>query len=234
MKSTMKSTNIPWSTVEQLLVETGKDQQWLKIQLDVESNVITNWKTRGVPTNRTSSLCKVFGVSPERLLNIEQAPKQPSNRIHAHHPEDQLPDEFVGIKESKVLFSGGPGHQINYELIEDSEPAYYRLSWFQKNHINPKRVKRFHVTGDSMEPMLYEGDTVLVNEAENDIIDGKLYAIRYGNNLRVKCLYRRIDGTLILHSLNQRHKDEEVSGDLANEHITIIGRVRDRSGSGGL
>ena len=62
----------------------------------------------------------------------------------------------------------------------------------------------------------------------------KVYALRYGNDLRIKRLYRRLDGTLILRSDNPRYKDEEVPPVLAEEHITIIGRVRDKSGAGGL
>ena len=85
-----------------------------------------------------------------------------------------------------------------------------------------------------MEPFLFPRDTILVNQDETNVIDGKLYAIRYGDELRVKYLSRRLDGTLILHSANPRYKDEEVPPELANEHISVIGRVRDRSGTGGL
>ncbi|CUI02642.1 hypothetical protein BN2497_61 [Janthinobacterium sp. CG23_2] len=74
----------------------------------------------------------------------------------------------------------------------------------------------------------------MVNTEETNIVDGRLYAIRYSDELRVKYLSRRLDGTLILRSVNPDYKDEEVPADLANEHISIIGRVRDRSGTGGL
>lgn len=157
-----------------------------------------------------------------------------TSNIYARHPDEPLDDSQVSIKQSKVYFSAGHGHEATYEIIEDSEPATYQLSWFQKLGINPNKVRRFKVTGDSQEPMLYEGDTVLVNMAETNIIDGKLYAIRYGNDLRVKFLSRRLDGTLILKSINPSYKDEEVPPALAEEHISIIGRVRDKSGSGGL
>ena len=137
------------------------------------------------------------------------------------------------MPESKIQFSAGSGN-FEYELVEDAEPATYRLSWFQKYGINPERVRRFRVSGDSMEPMLYARDTILVNEDEREIVDGRLYAIRYGDSLRVKFLSRRLDGTLVLRSVNPAYKDEEISAAMANEHITVIGRVRDRSGTGGL
>jgi phage repressor protein C with HTH and peptisase S24 domain len=138
------------------------------------------------------------------------------------------------VPESRIEFSAGNGRELHFELEEDNEPATYRLSWFQKERINPDRVKRFRVIGDSQEPFLYHRDTVLVNLDETHVVDGKLYAIRYGSDLRIKYLYRRLDGTLILRSRNPEYKDEEIPPELANEHISIIGRVRDKSGKGGL
>lgn len=161
--------------------------------------------------------------------------EQPFNRsmIQAYDPDDGVPDDVVLVPESRIEFAGGHG-SIAYELVEEEEPATYRRSWFQKYGINPDRVRRFRVTGDSMEPLLFAKDTILVNLDETQVVDGRLYALRYGDQLRVKYLSRRIDGTLILRSVNPAYKDEEVPADLANEHITVIGRVRDRSGTGGL
>ncbi len=158
------------------------------------------------------------------------------SEVRALHPESPPPEDSVQVKEYRVSFSAGRGRQAAYDIIEESEPATYRLSWFQKIGISPKNARRFKVTGDSMEPFLYAGDSVLIDLAENDpthIIDGKVYAIRYGNDLRIKRLTRRIDGTLILRSDNPAYRDEEVPPELADEHI-IIGRVREKSGAGGL
>ncbi len=156
--------------------------------------------------------------------------------VVALHPEGAPPEESVQVQEYRVSFSAGRGGQAAYDIIEESEPATYRLSWFQKIGISPKNARRFKVIGDSMEPFLYPGDSVLIDLAENDparIVDGKVYAIRYGNDLRIKRLTRRIDGTLILRSDNPAYRDEEVPPELADEHI-IIGRVREKSGAGGL
>lgn len=156
------------------------------------------------------------------------------SNISAIHPDDTPLDNFVYVPESKIEFSAGNGRTAMYELIEDEEPATYRLSWFQKYGINPSRVRRFRVSGDSMEPLLFARDTILVNQDETTVVDGRLYAIRYGDELRVKYLSRRLDGTLVLRSVNPQYKDEEISPGMVSEHITVIGRVRDRSGTGGL
>lgn len=161
------------------------------------------------------------------------------NGIIAVHSEDALPDGFVSIPEYKVQFSAGPGGvAISYELEEASEPATYRESWLQHERLNPKKLKRFKVKNGSMEPFLFHGDSVLVNTAENcleQVIDGKVYAIRYGDELRIKRLYyRKFSGELVLKSDNPSYKEEELSASQVAEHIAIIGRVRDKSGTGGL
>lgn len=172
------------------------------------------------------------GVAKEK----RQAPRaQP--QIHSPvivvDPDDGVPDDVVLVPESRIAFSAGDGN-IFYELVDDEEPFPYQRSFFQKNGINPDRVRRFRVSGDSMEPLLYAGDKILVNEDEREVIDGRLYALRYRDQLRVKYLSKRIDDTLVLRSVNGAYRDEEIPAELANEHITIIGRVRDRSGAGGL
>lgn len=179
---------------------------------------------------------KRTGLIPPPPVEKRHAPReQPFVRsvVNSYDHEDGVPDDVVLVPESKIEFAGGDG-RVNYELIEDEEPATYRRSWFQKYGINPDRVRRFRVTGDSMEPLLFARDTILVNLDEIEVIDGRLYAIRYGDQLRVKYLSKRLDGTLVLRSVNPAYKDEEVPAELANEHITVIGRVRDRSGTGGL
>ncbi len=168
----------------------------------------------------------------DRRHGPREAPQNRSGII-VYDLEDEVPDGMVLVPESRIQFAGGDG-RINYELVEDEEPATYRRSWFQKRGINPDRVRRFRVVGDSMEPLLYARDTILVNLDETQVVDGRLYALRYGEQLRVKYLSLRLDGTLVLRSVNPVYKDEEVPAELANEHITVIGRVRDRSGTGGL
>lgn len=166
---------------------------------------------------------------------LDDVHAQPSSNVISLGKDDPLPEGSIYIKVSAIAFSGGNGRRTpHYELIPESDPVVYSISWFQKRQINPDNVRRYKVVDDSMEHFLYDGDTVLVNHAETTVRDGKIYAFRYGDDLRIKQIYRRLDGTLILHSFNSTYKDEEVSAELANEHIAIIGRVRDKSGSGGL
>jgi phage repressor protein C with HTH and peptisase S24 domain len=218
--------------VNPLWLETGQGE------MHVQDEAIANSGGKRGPAFAADAFApskKRFRLTPaygERRISDRAQPFVHSTVV-AYDSEDGTPDDVVLVPESRIEFAGGDG-KINYELVEDEEPATYRRSWFQKHGINPDRARRFRVAGDSMEPLLFARDTILVNLDETQVIDGRLYALRYGDQLRVKYLSKRLDGTLVLRSVNPAYKDEEVSSDLANEHITVIGRVRDRSGTGGL
>lgn len=198
------------------------------------------WMTdqNGIGASKARLLAEYLHVDPI-WLELGQGDPVPAQQaakpgVIAFDPEDGVPDDMVLVPESRIEFSAGNGKVLSYEVVEDAEPAIYRRNWLQKHGLKPERVVRFTVSGDSQEPTLFHGDTVLVNLDETNIVDGKLYAIRYDNDLRIKFLFRKLDGTLILRSRNPAYPDEEVPASLADEHISIIGRVRDKSGKGGL
>ncbi|MGF6214389.1 S24 family peptidase [Comamonas sp. 4034] len=237
--------------IAEIMSATGMSVGEIANAAGVSSSAVTQWKdgpTKSIKIAPATKLAKAIELrlgSPRYealwIATGEGAAQgaQQKGGVIALHAEDDLPEGFINIPEYKVHFSAGPGGvAVSYELEEISEPATYRLSWLQHERLNPEKLKRFKVKNGSMEPFLFHGDTVLVNEAENSleqIIDGKVYAIRYGDELRIKRLYyRRFSGELVLKSDNPAYKEEELSGSQITEHIAIIGRVRDKSGTGGL
>jgi phage repressor protein C with HTH and peptisase S24 domain len=188
-----------------------------------------------------AALCDALGVNLQWALT-GQGPQwrkngevEPESGAKAFHPEDPAGDEEIRIAEETVKFSGGRGHLVSYEPATDREPATYRLSWFHKERINPARAKRFRVVGNSMEPLLYSGDSILVNLDETQVREGLVYVFRHGDELKVKKLFPKSDGSLILRSINrEEYPDDVVPAEQVAEQVTIIGRVRDKSGRGGL
>lgn len=84
---------------------------------------------------------------------------------------------YIHIKEYAIKFAAGNGRTATFEEIDDSQPATYRAEWFTRNGINPNNAIRVKVHGDSMEPCLYDGDSVLINLAETQIQNGKVYGL---------------------------------------------------------
>ena len=104
--------------------------------------------------------------------------------------------------------------------------AYYafREDWLLSKSRSLSRLVLMDVFGDSMEPEIQDGDTVLVDEGQRDVLAGRIYAVGLDDEVVVKCL-DKLPGKLLLRSINERYAPIEV--DLSREHsnIRIVGRV---------
>lgn len=197
------------------------------------SQWISEKQPKSIGNNLARDLEKVLGLS-FGVFDTASDDAQP-RLISAFHPDDPASDEEIRVPELRIEASGGHGRALVAETVSDREPATYRLSWFQKERINPDKARRFRVVGNSMEPMFFPGDSILVNLEETIVQDGFIYVFRQGNELKVKQLFRRKDSGLTLRSVNNaEYPDDVLSGADVQEQIEIIGRVRDRSGRGGL
>lgn len=159
------------------------------------------------------------------------------------HPVRSLPDD-ADVDEGRehridtlaFELSAGSG-RIVPTVVETLSPITYRDGWFRANHAKPDRVKRVRIDGDSMEPTLYDGDYALIHLDDTRVVDGRVYAIIYGNDRwgRIKRLYTMKNGIRIVSDNpdKDRFPDEILEGDAADE-VKTIGRVIDKSGRGGL
>lgn len=157
-----------------------------------------------------------------------------SPAVEAFDDEDDFDDDdFVEIPEYEARCAAGDKCAVYYEELKDSIKARYRRSWFQARQINPENCRRFKVHGTSMEPFIWDGDTILVDCAPQQIMGGKTYAFMLHGDMRVKMLYPLMKGQLLVKSLNPDVPDETL-GDEDLNTFELIGRVRDRSGDGKL
>ncbi len=96
---------------------------------------------------------------------------------------------------------------------------------FLKRKGQPKNMVLMDVVGDSMEPEIMSGDTVLIDESQREIISGGLFAVGIDSAVLVKYV-DALPGKLSFRSRNDRYNPIEVdmAGDLA-DMVRIIGRV---------
>lgn len=168
-------------------------------------------------------------------IETGEGPKRGTNIVAMPYDEEGLSKEFVKIYESKVVFACGAGCEPTFEEVHDGNSAVYRLDFFQKKHLKPKCCARFKVQGDSMAPFIMDGDYVLVDLSDNkEILPNKIYAIGVQGSMRVKRLLRKITGELEIKSDNPNYSIEILSPEDADQFVTIIGRVIDRSGCDGF
>lgn len=141
-------------------------------------------------------------------------------------PDDLDPEQNVIVPRVKIKFAAGDGHEVTMEPDVHVQGNAYRMEWIRRRNLDPKRLICVRVDGRSMEPSLPDGSVMTADTRHNrieGIEDGRVYAIRYGNELRIKRLSRRYDGALIIDSDNPSFAREVVPIDEL-EHIGIIGR----------
>lgn len=119
------------------------------------------------------------------------------------------------------LSAGASGFGVEY-LDYTARPMVFHRDWYESNGFSPAKLFAIFVTGESMQPGLWDGDTVVVNTADVTPADGVVFAVNYEGELVIKRLVRD-DGAWWLVSDNQdqrRYPRKRV-----HEDSFLIGRV---------
>jgi phage repressor protein C with HTH and peptisase S24 domain len=107
----------------------------------------------------------------------------------------------------------------------EGEPLAFRADWIRKMKLNPSKLASMRVSGDSMEERLHDGDAVVIDTSQTEVLDGKVYALWYDGGERVKRLHRMPGGGLMIRSDNEaKYPPLKLTADQA-QTVRIIGRV---------
>ncbi|MCP3899548.1 MAG: helix-turn-helix transcriptional regulator [Desulfobacteraceae bacterium] len=133
--------------------------------------------------------------------------------------------EDVGIPQYKDV-SLAAGHGSNIYQEEVNGIMYFKKNWLKSRSLSSDYCVVVYAVGDSMSPVINDGSVILVNTKDKKIIDGKYYALNYSGEARVKALYKKIDGSILIRSISTEpaYKDEILTPDEL-EHLHIVGRV---------
>lgn len=138
----------------------------------------------------------------------------------------QLPDEesveYAYINKVKAL-AGAGSSLVTSGDISGSMP--FRKSFLLQHGLHAASCILIDVMGDSMEPLLRTGDTIMVDTSDTNVVDGKIYLVAVGEELVVKRLQKMPNG-LLLRSDNPIYADIPVSSAEIGSSAVIHGRVR--------
>ncbi|MGJ7529825.1 S24 family peptidase [Variovorax sp. GB1P17] len=102
---------------------------------------------------------------------------------------DAHPD-LERIRKVKLRLQAG----VNGFAIEadegDGMPIFFRSEWLRERGYKPYKLIAIKVTGQSMEPNLYPDDMVVINTADTEPKDGKVFAVNYEGEPVIKRLVR--------------------------------------------
>lgn len=197
----------------------------------VRPSTVTAWvsgKTRGITGEADPKTAEYLCVSTRRLLSGTGEKHSTSVMVFDDFEEFDS-DDWVRIPEYQARCAAGDDQNVLFDEITDSTPAPYRRSWFQERQINPDNRKHFKMRGTSMEPYIWDGDTILVDCSPHAILSGKIYAFMLKGERRVKILHPLMRGSYVVQSVNPSVPEENLT-DRDLETFQLIGRVRDRSG----
>lgn len=200
----MKSTGFQ-AFMQRLAEATSlRTQADLASFLGLHRSSISRAKQRDkVPQAWISSICQAFDLDPCWLALGEPV----------------SPNLCLVPKVQARLGAGGGSYLV------DSEPEgqfAFRRDWLRKKG-PPEQMLLMEVLGDSMEPLIKEGDTVLIDRSQQEISSGGIYALGVEETILVKRLERRPNG-LILISANPAYTPIHLQGE-EMQAVRLIGRI---------
>lgn len=171
-----RASGVPQPTINRILKGVGKkgpEAHTLK-QLAIACNVSFQWLHEGVGPMVRGEPDNEAGLTDERSVSVG----------------DGSDARFVKVPLIEMkLQAGVPGFLADPEY-NDAMQLSLPQSWVQQKRLNPARLVAMKVKGDSMYPTLNENDTVIINTADQSMVDGVIFAVNYDGKAVVKRLER--------------------------------------------
>ncbi len=180
----------------------------------------------GLSTVAVHKLVSGKAESSRKLVEIAEVLGCSSEWLQKGFMTPVAPDtSYAQIPVLDVELPAGSGAHIDMERVTDWVPI--SRDWIQEKQFSKDRLVVVTVTGDSMTPRLQDGDTLLVNTADQKPASGNIYAIAVDNELRVKRLMKRMDGAWVISSDNKSNPayQDEIISSHNFEQLRIIGRA---------
>lgn len=223
--------------------ELGLTQQKMADSLGVTQGAIFQWKSGKTPIGyealfKISAYLKVSpsDIYPELVDGIvsEDRESYRSESVIAYETPEELPDgEFIMINRLDVKAACEDRYKNgDYPKLKDK--VAFRADFIKRSKAQSMNLMIVTVEGNSMLPTIAHGDDALIDCDQSTVRNGNVYAFFIDGEFKIKRLYIA-GGKLIAHSDNESDPafkyDDEYESDTG---ISIIGRIVNRSGSGGL
>lgn len=195
--------------LKSLRKEFNMTQVELAKALNVAQNTVCNWENgkRSLDDSTMQQIADYFGVSVDYLLGREDTPSGPP-------PPSTPGSEWIPVR-GRVA-AGTP-----IEMVEDIQD-YEEIS---KEMVAKGEHIALKIKGDSMEPIICDGDVVIVR-LQPDVESGKIAVVTVnGDDATVKRIKKRPEGLLLIPN-NQSYDPMFYSNeDILSLPIRILGMV---------
>lgn len=170
-----------------------------------------------------SQICDALGLE----LYIGPPRRDPSTPVI-----DPITENLAMIRRYDIVASAGNGSVVNEEAL--MEPLAFRRDWLASQGIRADDVALIKARGTSMEPIISDGDLVMVDLSKTEVpilrkgrrARRALYwVVRHDGDLRVKDVERTDSGSFVVTSENTYAYRPEVVSPAEGDDFEIVGRV---------
>lgn len=208
----------PRDALSRLARERGHSLAALSRMLGRNPSYLQQFITKGSPRKLEEAdrrrLAQFFGIGEAELGGPEEL-------------ETGARGEWVEVPRLPLEASAGPGAvhgaagagEIAFDAIRFSR------RWLREQGFDPAMLSSIRVLGDSMDPLLRDGDEILVDRTPRPFREG-VHVVRLGEALHVKLLQAVPPQRLRLISHNAAYEPVEV----AMADVDVVGRVVWKSG----
>ncbi len=180
---------------------------------------------------KQSELCKILDYNSSKISARAQRNSDFSDEevelIEKHYGVSltgNAPDDCIEIDHIHINPSCGRGTAV----LDEPEVTPVKLGTQLIQTIfkisDPKNLKTFKASGDSMESIIEDGDLLLVDTGRTDFANGGIFLLTINNDWFVKRLRKRLSGELDVISDNTKYPVETFKPDDDIE-IVVKGRV---------
>src|SRR5690554_230238 len=199
----------PREKLFELARERGNSLAALSRMLGRNASYLQQYITKGSPRKLEEAdrrrLAQFFGIAEAQLGGPEE------KYITAA-------GDWVEVPRLPLEASAGPGAMSAEEVPFDA----FRFSrrWLREQGLDPTMLSSIRVMGDSMDPLLRDGDEILVDRTPRAFREG-VHVVRLGEALHVKLLQAVPPDGMRLISSNPAYEPVEV----AMTDVDVVGRV---------
>lgn len=173
----------------------GDPTRKVLVQLANAANVNLHWLATGEGSHSGEVPATVPGIDSKASLT----------RLPLYKVEASSASSIVALHDGRTTLPG---------------LAFCR-NWLGKQGLESKQLAGLLARGNSMEPTIRNGESLLVDLGQREIMDGEIYVMRDGSNFLIKRLQRKLEGKLRMLSDNKMYPVIEC----AESAVEVLGKV---------
>ena len=190
-------------------------QNRLAILLGINRAGITQAKNKGaVPDKWILELNRKYGINPDWIETGK------GKMFIAERNGSVVVPEYKSAPHVKARLCAGDG---SFEVDENIRDYWmFRTDWLKSKGVTSDMIL-IDVYGNSMEPELKDGDTVLIDTSRKEILAGSIYGVGIDDTIMVKRIEKH-PGKLVLISDNKDYETIYLSRS-EMDSVRIIGKI---------